>query len=72
MVRLDCLTIDPIENPFNEASALQMLQGGRFGAKPPTVTSVEDVFQVRSEVLGLPGCVVSMAAGVLQAIYWWG
>ncbi len=47
MVRLDCLTIDPIENPFNEASALQMLREGKFGAKPPTIVDVEDVFQVR-------------------------
>lgn len=47
VVRLDCLTIDPIENPFNEASALQMLRDGNFGVKPPTIVDVEDVFQVR-------------------------
>lgn len=46
VVRLDCLTIDPIENPFNEASALQMLRAGAFGPKPPTIIDVEDVFQV--------------------------
>lgn len=46
VVRLDCLTIDPIENPFNEASALQLLRAGAFGPKPRTIIDVEDVFQV--------------------------